>query len=98
LELAADTDILAFRLGRAATLSRSSDYRTALAEAAAADRSLGDRADLRLTSALAHSVLSSAIRGDRSLTPDARAHGEATQLAAALEQIGQARRLPAYRD
>jgi len=98
MALAADTDILAFRLGRAATLSLSSDYRTALAEAAAADRSIADRANLRMTSALAHAVLSNAIRRDRSLTPDARALGVAVQLAAALEQIGRARRSPAYRD
>ena len=69
--LAADTDILAFRLGRATTLSLSSDYRAALAEAVAADRSIDDRANLRMTSALAHAVLSNAIRRDRSLTQDA---------------------------
>ena len=79
-------------------LSLSSDYRAALAEAAAADRSIDDRANLRITSALAHAVLSNAIRRDRSLTEDARAEGVATQLAAALEQIGHARRAPAYRD
>jgi len=98
MTLAADSDILAFRLGRATTLCLSSDYRAALAEATAADRSLDDRADLRMTSALAHAALSDAIRRDRSVTPDARALGVATQLAATLEQIGQASRAPAYRD
>jgi len=98
MTLAADTDILAVRLGRATTLSLSNDYHAALAEAAAADWSLDDRADLRMTSALAHAALSGAIRRDQSLTPDARALGVATQLAAALGQIGQARRAPAYRD
>ncbi len=98
ISLAADTDLVAFRLGRAATLSLSSDYRAALAEAAAADQSLDDRADLRINSALTHAVLSSAIRRDQSLRQDARARGAATQLAAALEQINLATRAPAYRD
>ncbi len=110
IALAADTDALAFRLGRAATLALSirlgraatlalsSDYRAALAEADVADRSIDDRADLRMTSALAHTVLADAIRRDRSLTQAARAEGVATQVAAALERIGQARRSPAYRD
>ncbi len=98
MSLAADTDILALRLGRAKTLSLSRDYRAALAEAAAADRSIDNRANLPITSAAAHAALSDAIRRDRSLTPDARAQGVATQLAAALEQIGRARRAPAYRD
>jgi tetratricopeptide (TPR) repeat protein len=98
IALAADTDALAFRLGRAATLALSGDYRAALAEAAVADRSIDDRADLRMASALAHAVLADAIRRDRSLTQAARAEGVATQVAAALERIGQARRSPAYRD
>ena len=98
IALAADTDALAFRLGRAATLALSSDYRAALAEAAVADRSIDDRADVRIASALAHAVLADAIRRDRSLTQAARAEGVATQVAAALERIGQARRSPAYRD
>jgi tetratricopeptide (TPR) repeat protein len=98
LALTGDADLVAFRLGRAATLSLSSDYRGALAEAATADRSIGDRANLRITSALAHAVLFNAIRRDRSLTEEARAEGVATQLAAALEQIAQARRSPAYGD
>jgi len=98
MTLAADSDIRAFRLGRATTLSHSSDYRAALAEAAAADRSSDDRADLRIASALAHAALSDAIRRDRSLTPNERAVGVATQLAAALEQIHQAARSPTYRD
>ncbi len=73
LALAGDSDVLAFHLGRATTLSLSGDYRAALAEAAAADRSIDDRADLRMISAQAHAILSSAIRHDRSLTQDARA-------------------------
>jgi len=98
LSLAADTDLPEFRLGRAATLSRTSDYRAALAEAAAADRSMNDRGDLHMNSALAHALLSNAIRRDRSLTQDARAEGAAIQLTAAFQQICQARRSPAYRD
>ena len=70
IALAADTDVPAFRLGRATTLSLSSDYRAALAEAAAADRSIDDRDDQHMTSALAHAALSDAIRRDRSLTQD----------------------------
>ncbi len=98
LALAAESDVLAFHLGRATTLSLSSDYRAALAEAAAADRSIDDRADLRMISAGVHAAISSAIRRDRSLTEDARARGVATQLAAALEEIGQAMQSAAYRD
>jgi hypothetical protein len=95
---ATDADILAFRLGRVIALSISRDYRIALAEATAVDRSIDDRANQRIISALAHAVLSDAIRRDRSLTQVARSQGAATQLAAAFEQIGQARRAPAYRD
>ena len=99
MALAADTDVLAFRLGRRnQPSSRSSDYRSALADVTTADRSIDDRADLRIASALSHVALSDAIRRDRSLTRDVRAEGVATQLTAAFEQIGQARRLPAYRD
>jgi tetratricopeptide (TPR) repeat protein len=98
IALAEDTDALAFRLGRAATRALTSDYRAALAEAALADWSIDDRADLRMASALAHAVLADAIRRDRSLTQPAREEGLATQVAAALERISQAQRLPAYRD
>jgi eukaryotic-like serine/threonine-protein kinase len=98
LALAADSDVLAFHLGRATTLALSSDYRAALAEAAAADRSIDDRADLWMISAQAHVMLGSAIRRDRTLTQDSRARGVATQVAAALEQIVQARQSAAYRD
>ncbi len=96
--LAEEIDILEFRLGRATSLARSSDYRSALADVTAADRSSDDRANLRIGSALSHAALSDAIRRDRSLTRDVRAESVATQLTAAFEQIGQARRLPAYRD
>ncbi len=98
IALAADTDVPAFRLGRATTLSLSSDYRAALAEAAAADRSIDDRDDQHMTSALAHAALSDAIRRDRSLTQDRPRLGVAAQIAAALQQIRQAGRSPAYRD
>ena len=98
LALAEGTDVIAFRLGRAATLALLSGYRAALGEAAAADRSIGDRGSLRMTSALAHTMLSRAIRRDRSLGQSARALGVAAQIATALEQIGQARRSPDYRD
>jgi serine/threonine protein kinase/tetratricopeptide (TPR) repeat protein len=98
LALAAETDVLALRLGRATTALLSNDYRAALAEAGAVDRSIDDRDNLRLASVVAHAQLSSAIRRDQSLTPDARALGVATELAAALDQIGRARRSPAYRD
>ncbi len=98
LALAADSDVPAFHLGRATTLALASDYRAALAEAAAADRSIDDRADLWMISAQAHVMLGSTIRRDRILTRDVRAERVATQLTAAIEQIGRARRLPAYRD
>ena len=76
LALAAGTDVLEFRLGRAATLcALRADYRAALAEAAAADRSIDDRGSLRVTSALVHAVLSAAIRRDPSLAQDVRARG-----------------------
>ncbi len=83
---------------RATTVSFSSDYRAALLETAEADRSIDDRANLRLTSALAHAVL--VRRHPPRSIPDCgcAALGSATQLAAALEQIGQARRSLAYRD
>ena len=51
-----------------------------------------------MTSALAHTMLSRTIRRDRSLGQSARALGVAAQIATALEQIGQARRSPDYRD
>ena len=70
--LATDIDILEFRLGRATSLARSSDYRSALADVTAADRSIDDRANLRIGSALSHAALSDAIRRDRSLTRDVR--------------------------
>jgi tetratricopeptide (TPR) repeat protein len=98
IALAVDTDVIAYRLGRTTTLSLSSDYRAALAETAAAERSIDDRDNLRMTSALAHSMLSKAIRRDQTLTPNARAQAVATQIATALDQIGHARRSLAYRD
>jgi serine/threonine-protein kinase len=96
--LAADVDILEFRLGRATSLALSGDYRSALADVTAADQSIDDRADLRISSASSHAALSDAIRRDRSLTRDVLAERVAAQLTAAFEQIGKARRLPAYRD
>ena len=98
IALAPDADILALGLGRVITLSFSRDYRAALAEAAAADRAIVDQANERLISAQAHAVLSNTVRHDRSLTHDARAQGAATHVAAALEQIGEARRAPDYQD
>jgi tetratricopeptide (TPR) repeat protein len=98
MALAADTDVLEFRLGRATSLARSSDYRSAVADVMAADRSIDDRANLRIGSALSHAALSEAIRRDRSLTRDVRAECVASQLTAAFEQIGQSKRSPAYRD
>ncbi len=96
--LAEDADVPVFRLGRATTQALLSDYQAALAEAAASDHSIDDRGSLRMTSALAHVAMSRAIRRDRSLGQDARALGVTAQVTAALGQIGQARRSPAYRD
>jgi tetratricopeptide (TPR) repeat protein len=98
LRLAAGDDILALRLGRAMTLSRSGDYRTALADVAAAELATPQRASLLIRAAAVHAGVSEAINCDPALSEPARAVGVAAQRDAALDQIRRARATPAHGD
>ena len=96
--MAAGDDILAVRLGRAMTVSRSGDYRPALADAAVAERATPERASLLIRAAAVHAAVSEAINRDPALSKPARAEGVAAQRDAALDLIRRTRATPAYRD
>ena len=96
--MAVGTDVLELRLGRAATLGDSGDYRAALTSVADVERTKSDRAKSSILSAAFHASVMGAISRDSSLSQAARAAGVAAHLEAALDSIGQARRTPAYRD
>jgi tetratricopeptide (TPR) repeat protein len=98
LALAAGDDVLDVRLGRAALLSRSGAARTALADAAAAEREATDRPRLLIRLAVVYAQVSRAKSHDPALSFVARASGTAAEFRRAMDLIKRARGAPAYRD